>query len=296
MKLGFYPGCSMHGTAREYRESLEAIAGPLGIELEEVRDWSCCGASSGHQTSHLLGVALAARNLSLAEEQGHERLLAPCAACYGRLAGARHELQQDAALTAQVGKLLTRPFANAVGVINAIELLRDIAPAIKEKVSRPLQGLKVACYYGCLLVRPPEVAAYDDAEDPSSLETIVKATGAEPVRWHKRTECCGAGLSISRRPSVIRLGREILGDARQAGAQAVVVACPMCHSNLDFRQQAMARGGEPFAMPILYVTQLVGLALGVSAQELGIQRHFVDADPVLAQLAAPRSLPAPAQP
>jgi len=276
MKLGFYPGCSMHGTAREYRESLEAIAGPLGIELEEVRDWSCCGASSGHQTSHLLGVALAARNLSLAEEQGHERLLAPCAACYGRLAGARHELQQDAALAAQVGKLLTRPFANAVGVINAIELLRDIAPAIKEKVSRPLQGLKVACYYGCQIVRP-ERAVNEDPEVPMALDQLLEALGAVAVPYPPKVRCCGGMLVATFEDVAAKLCDELVMWARQEQADCIVTTCPLCHANLELLQERASSDGtmRQAPLPIVYFTQLIGMALGCSDEEVGLHHNFV---------------------
>jgi heterodisulfide reductase subunit B len=294
VKVGYFPGCSLHSTARELDLSLRAVAASLGVELEEVRDWSCCGASSAHATNHLLAIALSARNLALAEAQGLSRVMAPCAACFSRLATARHEMAGDAALAETVRPMLGRPFENAVDVQNVVALLQGLAGEIRARAT-PLAGLKVACYYGCLLVRPPEVAKFDDPEDPSSMEQVVAATGATAVRWSRRLDCCGAGFSLSRVGSVVRLGRAILEDAKAGGAQAVVVACPMCHSNLDLRQRAMEARGSSLGLPVLFLTQLVGLALKVPREALGLERHFVSAAGVLEALAppAPRQPPAP---
>lgn len=285
-RIGYFPGCSLHSSAREFDESLKAVTAALDVTLAEVDDWSCCGASSAHATDHLLSVVLPARNLALAEAQGLDDVLAPCAACFNRLAGARHEMEGDRALTEKVTRILDRPFANGVAVRNVADLLLSLVPEIKAKAAGRLKGKKVACYYGCLLVRPAEVCAFDDPESPTSLETIVAATGATPVAWNMRLECCGGGFSLSRTASVVRLGRAILEDARRAGAEALLVACPMCHSNLDFRQEAMTRRGET-PMPVLYVTELVGLALGLSPEALGLPRHFVDAATFAAASATP---------
>jgi heterodisulfide reductase subunit B len=294
MRVGYYPGCSLHATSREFDESLRAISGPLDLELVEVDDWSCCGASSAHVTNHLLGVALPARNLALAEAQGHETVMAPCAACFNRLAAARYEIAKDTHLAGKVAAILDRPFANGVKVRNVVDLLRELAPVLKQKATRPLAGLKVACYYGCLLLRPAEVCDFDDPESPTSMEEVVKATGAEPVAWNSRLVCCGGAFSISRTASVVRLGREILQEARRAGANAVVVACPMCHSNLDFRQSAMEMRGED-PMPVLFLSELVGLALGIAPEALGLHRHFVSAVALLNR-PVPAPVPKPTPP
>jgi heterodisulfide reductase subunit B len=296
MKIGYYPGCSLHATAREFDQSLKAIAGPLGIDLTEIDDWSCCGATSAHATNHLLAVSLAARNLALAEAQGLGAVVAPCAACYSRLATARHELAEDAALARKVNGVIDREsFRNTVKVQSIAEALRDLAGSIKAKTAKPLEGLKVACYYGCLLVRPAAVTGFDDAEAPSAMESAIAACGAEPVEWRAKLDCCGGGFSMSRTASVLRLGRAIIDDARAAGAHAIAVACPMCHSNLDFRQVAMARSAGVAAMPILFLTQIVGLGLGLSAEALGLGRHFVDTAPVVHRIAASAAAAAPAQ-
>ncbi|HEY3267791.1 MAG TPA: CoB--CoM heterodisulfide reductase iron-sulfur subunit B family protein [Armatimonadota bacterium] len=276
MTIGYYPGCSLHGTAREYDESVRAATAALDIELRDVDDWTCCGATSAHSVSRLLSIALPARNLALAESAGHAEVMAPCAACYNRLARARYAVAEDAAVTKQMPSLLGIPFRNSVRVRNVLDVLRETIPTIQSRVKRPLAGLKVACYYGCLLLRPAEVDGGDDMEAPDSMERVARAAGAEPVEWNMRTECCGGSLSVPRVGSVVRLSRAIVSDARASGADAIVVACPMCHSNLDFRQQALNRRGEQ-PLPVLYITELVGLALGLSEKSLGLERHFVNA-------------------
>jgi heterodisulfide reductase subunit B len=293
MTLAYYPGCSMHGTSREYDESLRAVAANLEIELREIDDWSCCGASSAHVADHLLGVALPARNLALAEAQGASEVLAPCAACYNRLSGAAHAVAQEPGLATKVPEVLGRPFANSVRVLSIVELLQALAPAIEQRIARlerrrwagnPLEHLNIAAYWGCLLVRPAEITGFDDTEQPSGMDDVIRACGARPVSWNMAVECCGGAFSVSRTSSVLRLSRAIIDDARRAGADAILAACPLCHGNLDFRQSAMSLRGEP-PMPVLYITQLVGLALGLPPEKLGLERHFVDTQPLFARLA-----------
>jgi heterodisulfide reductase subunit B len=291
MSMGYYPGCSTHGSAPEYGESLHAIAPQLDLDLKVIEDWNCCGASSAHATNHDLGIALAARNLALAKEQGLERLVAPCAACYSRLSFARRALEDDAERERMDG-VIGRTCGPDVDVLNVLEILVERLPRIAEQATDALNGVRFACYYGCLLVKPQEVTGFDDPEKPTSMERVVEACGGVPIDWPMATECCGAGFSMARTDSVLRLGRGILNAAQKARASAVVVACPMCHSNLDFRQEAMARRGEP-PMPVLFVTQLVGLALGVGDEGLGLRRHFVDPRPFAEELrAAATGLPA----
>jgi heterodisulfide reductase subunit B2 len=287
--VAYYPGCSLHGTSPEYDESLRAVVAGLGIPVAEIPDWNCCGASSGHTTDHLLGVALPARNLALAEAQGFDRVLAPCAACYNRLSSAHLAIASEAGLAARIPEILGRPFANTVEVFNAVQLLHEHAALIEEKVAaslaepNPLHGVKLAAYYGCLLVRPPEVSGGDDPEQPMQMDDIINACGADDVDWNMKVECCGGAFSVSRTSSVVRLGRAIVEDARRNGAEAIVVACPLCHSNLDLRQRAMtARGEQP--LPILFITQVVGLALGLPAESLGLSRHFVATEPFIQDL------------
>ena len=289
MNVGYYPGCSLHATAREYAESLNAIAAELDLQFDEIRDWACCGATAAHSTSHLLSVALPARTLMLAEKQNLDRVFAPCAACYNRLASARYAMAQDKNLADRVQDILGEAFRNSVSVSSIAQLLNGMIDQIKVKCGKRLNNLKVACYYGCLLVRPPEICKFDDPESPSSMEKVAAAAGAEPVKWDLALECCGGGFSLSRTASVIRLSRSILRSAGKTGARAIVVACPMCHSNLDFRQQAInMRDNAAEPIPILFLSQLVGLGLGLDPDRLGLERHFVSPEPVLDFVGAAR--------
>jgi len=291
MKIGYFPGCSLHATAREYDESLRLVATALDIELDEVRDWACCGATSAHATNRMLSIALPARTLAQAERQKLGRVLSPCAACYSRLATARHRLANDSKTAAGVQSILGYGFDNSVAVVSIAELMSEAKDEIRKKAKVPLTDVKVACYYGCLLVRPPDVCGFDDAEAPTSLESVVSATGATAVKWSMALECCGGGFSLSRTASVVRLGRLILRAARDAGAQIMVVACPMCHSNLDFRQRAMLeRRDLGSSMPILFLSELVGLSLGLDPGRLGLNRHFVSAQPLLDRIGASKPM------
>jgi heterodisulfide reductase subunit B2 len=286
--VGYYPGCSLHGTSREFDESLRTVAAALGVPLAELDDWSCCGATSGHASGHLLSVALPARNLALAEAQGFSTVVAPCAACFNRLASARLAVAEEPGMAERIPDVLGRPFANSVEVESVLQLLQAHTATLAQKIAEnpqpnPLGAVRMASYYGCLLVRPAEVCGFDDPEAPTSMDDIVGACGAAPVDWNMKVECCGGSFSVSRTASVVRLGRAIIDDARAHGAEAIVVACPLCHSNLDLRQKAMyERGEEP--LPVLFITQVVGLALGLPAAELGLDRHFVATAPFLKRL------------
>ena len=276
MKIGFYPGCSLEGSSREYAESLRAIAPALGIELEELEEWSCCGASSAHALNHTLAAALPARILAQAEHQHLEELLVPCAACYSRLISAKDALAKDLALRKEVAASFTLPYTGATAVRNILDVLTQaITPAVASKLPSTFSH-KVACYYGCLLVRPPSITHESRYEDPTAMDDLMKKIGATPLAWGMKTECCGAALSITRTDMVGELCGRILDDAVSRGAEAIIVACPMCHSNLDMRRAATEKEtGKDFGIPILYVTQAIGIALGMDPEQLGLQRHFV---------------------
>ncbi len=279
----YYPGCSLHGMAREYDHSARLVCQALGIDLREVEDWVCCGSSSAHSVSHLLSVALPAYNLQLAERMGLP-LAVPCAACFGRLKTAEHELKDQKAL-AQINEIIDGHFQNSVKVLPlmAIFASEERLAKLEAAVTRPLKGLNVACYYGCLLVRPPDVVDIgEDVEDPQMMDRIMRAAGAETVDWPFKTECCGAFMVLPRADVMHELSHRILSVAKAAGADCLVAACPMCQSNLDMRQREIeTKYGEKLGLPILYFTQLVGLALGVPAKELEFGKHFVEVEPML---------------
>jgi heterodisulfide reductase subunit B2 len=276
MKVGLYPGCSLKGSSREYLESLLAVSRAMGIELEEVADWNCCGSTAAHNLDRELALALPARILATSEKQGMEEVVVPCAACFHRLSLTRQELLDDEALRGKISRIISMEVQGSVRVMNVLEFLeRFVIDGIRERIRVPF-ARKVACYYGCFLVRPPKVVCFDRPEDPRSMDEILKKIGATPVEWAFKVECCGAGFSVSRTDLVARLGGEIIEDALSRGAEAIVVACPMCHSNLDMRRrQIEKRARKRYSIPIVYVTQAVGMALGLGRKELGLHRHFV---------------------
>jgi heterodisulfide reductase subunit B2 len=274
MKTGFYPGCSMKGSAREYSESLLAVAQALGRGLPEVPDWNCCGATAAHNLDRDLALALPARILAAAEKEGMDEVLVPCAACYSRLSVTRHELLEDEKLRQRISGLVEADYRGTARVLNIIEWLSAI-PGLESKIQVPFAH-RVACYYGCLLVRPAGIVNFDRPEDPQSMDLLLKRIGAMPLDWAFKTECCGAGFSVSRTDLVAKLSGLILEDAVSRGAEAVIVACPMCHLNLDMRRPNIEkRSGKKYGIPVIYITQAIGLALGIEAKKLGLQRHKV---------------------
>jgi len=282
-KIGFYPGCSLEGTSREYKESVVALAKAFDITLEELLDWNCCGATAAHNLNKNLSLALPARILAQAEKAGMKDILVPCASCYNRLAVTQHELNENVELKKEIEGIIETPLKGSVRILNVIQFIQEyILPELKDKITNPL-GDKVACYYGCLLVRPNPILKFDRAEDPQTMDEVMKAIGSDTIDWPYKTECCGAGLSVSRTDLVVKLSGKIIKDATDRGAKAIIVACPMCHSNLDMRRSEIEKHLEmKLNIPVLYLSQAIGLAVGLSDKEVGIHRHFVNADSLTA--------------
>jgi len=284
MRVAYYPGCSLEGTAIEFGVSAVAMCEALGMELVEVPDWSCCGASSAHFVNHDLAVALGARNLALAQSTGADQVTAPCAACYARLKFAEHKLREE---PERLGGMLERGGVDYRGGMRVTSLLETLVcdyglEALKGRLRRSLNGLKVACYYGCLLVRPTDIPSFDDPENPRVLDNLMTALGAEPVDWAYRVECCGGGLALGRADIVRKLVGDILDNAIACGAECFVVACPLCQGNLDWRQsEAAGERGKEYNLPVYYFTQLVGLCLGVPPQKLAIEKLLTPATALL---------------
>lgn len=261
LTYAYYPGCSLHSTAKEYALSTAAICKKLDITLKEIPDWSCCGASTAHSVSHDLAQKLPLRNLDIAKGMGLNEVVAPCAACYNRL------------------KLASIEAEHSVQVLSIMKLLSSLPEErIVGAISQKLAGLKVACYYGCLLLRPHSVADGEDSENPTTLDRLSLLAGATPVAWTHATECCGGSLALSNQGIVQRLNTDIVIAAQEAGADIIVTACPMCQTNLDTRQKADKQ------IPVLYITQLLGLAMGYSPSDLGLERLFVSPHPVMKQI------------
>lgn len=285
MDIGYYPGCSLMGTAKEYDQSIRRVFSELGINLVELDDWSCCGATSAHATNHLLSVALPARNLSLAKKQGLNEIFIPCAACYNRFIVAKYEMEKNPELKKRVEDIIEEKVDTDIRIVNMVEMFQRVdKELILAKRQKELKGFKVAAYYGCLLVRPNSITQFDDAEMPTSMEEIIKLTGAEPVDWNFKVECCGASHSITNLNVVLTLSKRIIDDAAENGAEAIIVACPMCHSNLDMRQRNISKiDSQHKSMPILYLSELIGLSLGLDKESLGLGLHFTDTEPILSR-------------
>jgi heterodisulfide reductase subunit B len=276
MKIGFYPGCSLTGSSREYNESLLAISKEAGIELIEISDWNCCGATAAHNLSKELALSLPARNLALAEMDEMEELVVPCAACYNRLVMTQNELDQDEAMKTLISEKLQMPLKKGIKILNVLQFLeKHFVPRLDELVKKPLEH-DVACYYGCLLVRPQKVMQAERFEDPMTMDVIMQKLGAKPIDWPFKTECCGAGFSVSKPEIVGELSGKIVRSALSRGAKAMVVACPMCHSNLDMRRPAIESYLKmKVDIPVIYITQAIAMAMGLTPRQAGTQRHFV---------------------
>ncbi len=283
MRYAYYPGCSAESTARDMHQSTLAVAAALGIEMIEPKGWTCCGATAGHQTDRVLAAALPAANLAKIKDMGLDCVV-NCAACYNRMKVANHEIATESEIRNDVSDAIGRDYDGSVKVRHFIEvLLEDVGlEKISGAIKQPLKGLKVACYYGCLLVRPPKVVNFDDPENPKSLDKLVKAMGGESIEWPYKVECCGGGLSLSRTDVVVNLTDSILGMAKSSGADCIAVSCPMCQVNLDLRQQDIKKEtGRDYQIPVVYITQLLGLGLGISSKKLGFNKLMVPASNVL---------------
>jgi len=281
MKYAYFPGCSVHSSAKEYGMSCKAVNTVLGIELVEIPDWNCCGSIDAvYAYSPLLSIALSTRNLSLAETMKMD-IVTLCSACYFTLSRANKILREDAGLKGKIDKVINDAglkYAGEVKVRHYLDVLaNDVGfDKIAEHVKVPLKGLKVAPYYGCLLVRPPKISNFDDPEHPTSMDKLITALGAQNVNYPDKTSCCGASLAITDESVMMEMTKGLLLDAKDAEADCIVTPCPMCHFNLDAKQKDIESHFHiKIDLPILYVTQLIGLAFGLDAKELGLQRNVV---------------------
>jgi heterodisulfide reductase subunit B len=279
-QMAYYPGCSLHSSASEFDTSIRAVFKRLGIKLIEPKGWICCGSTPAHATSHTLATVLAIKNLALIEKSGHRRVMVPCAACFSRFKTAIHDVEEDPELKEQVAKEVD--YDGSVEVNHFVEtFIKDIGlEVVADAVAFPLTGLKTVCYYGCLLTRPPKVTGAENPEYPTTMDQLVKALGAETLDWSYKTECCGTNLSLTQTDIALDLSRKILQNALEVGAEAVVVACPLCHANLDMRQEQLALDSP---LPIFYISQLIGLAFGLNHKELALGKHHVSPMGLLAK-------------
>jgi len=279
----YYPGCSLSGLGKPYDESLRAVFGHLGLGLEEIPDWNCCGATSYMSVSEDKAVALAARNLAIAERSRAE-VVAPCAACYLVLTKAQHMMAEYPALAAKVHKGLQAvglAYEGRAVVRHPLDILvNDVGlDAIRAKVTRPLTGYRVAPYYGCQVVRP--YGAFDDPLRPQTLDRLMEAAGAHVVDYPLKAHCCGGSLMGTMEEIGVRLNFLLLKEAKTRTANVLATVCPLCQYNLEAYQGKMRRTfNEDVTLPIVYFTQLLGLAFGLAPVSLGLQRNFVTAEPL----------------
>jgi len=278
--ISYYPGCSLHATGIEFHLSTKAVAEKLGLNLVELEGWKCCGTSPAHNTNHYRSIKLPMETLAIAQDMGHSYMTMPCAACFSRFRIAMHEVQQDPELRQKIAKEIGSEYTGGVKVDNLLVTITDRVgyEAAAKPVVKPLAGLKVVCYYGCLLTRPPDVTGEEHYEYPTNMDRLVEALGAEVLDWTYKTDCCGGSLSLSTLEIALDLSHKILKNAQDVGADLIATACPLCHANLDLRQkQINDEFGEELHTPILYFTQLMGVAYGLTPKALGLDKHFSDA-------------------
>ena len=279
MKVSYYPGCSAHASGKEYDQSLKAISNALNIELKEVDDWSCCGSTSAHSTNFDLSIALSAHNLVAAEKNAMD-VMVPCAACFNRFKTAEHHLKTDKELKTKIEDVIGAKYQGGIAIRNPIDIIfNEIGiDALAKKVVKPLNGLKPVSYYGCLLLRPPEVCQFENYENPFMMDKILGSIGATVHNWSYKTDCCGGSLSVSKTKIVIGMVDKLLVAAREAGANCIVVACPFCLMNLE------TRASKNLSLPVFYFSELIALAMGLEGTRDWFKSHSFDPQPLLKQL------------
>lgn len=274
MNVGYYPGCSLRGTAIDYAASIKGVCSALGIVLEELEDWNCCGATAAHSLDRRTAVNLGGRNIRLAEQRGDVNLVAPCPLCFNRLKRAEAELsgsrreEYDVAIAGD--RVAVWDLAN---FLSQEEILEHTAQSAKS----PLEGIRAVCYYGCMASRPPRVTGEEAYENPMAMDRILGRLGAEVMPWSYKTDCCGASHLVARPDVVFELVGRLYRAAHRAGANCIVVSCQMCQANLDLHQaKVMQEMGSDYRLPVIYFTELMGLALSVKAARKWLGAHFVD--------------------
>jgi heterodisulfide reductase subunit B len=278
--IAYYPGCSLHATSPEFNTSTQAVCEALDLTLIEPDGWLCCGSSSAHRADPEAALRLPMQNLSLIEQSGFNEVTMPCAACFNRHKSAQYEIRHDESHKSAVEESIGYTYQDSVQVNSLVEtIFQSIGPEeLSTKVNHPLKGLNVVCYYGCLLTRPSDITEALHPENPTEMDELMSALGAEVLDWSYKTSCCGAAHSLTRQDIVFDLSSNLINQARQAGADVIAVACPLCHTNLDARQFQMGLDEE---MPVMYFTQLMALALGLSEREAALKKNLVDPRPLL---------------
>jgi heterodisulfide reductase subunit B len=288
MDLAYYPGCSLKTSAEIYDRQCLKVLSVIGINLHELDDWNCCGATSASKVDDFLAIAMPARNLGIADASGYADVVVPCSACYNRMMSARKVLETDLNLLGDINGELSKKVNGKTRILNileAVQLAVD-SDSLAGKVVRKLEGLKPACYYGCMQTRfPYGVRISDNVENPQGMEKILKTLGAAPLDWSYKTDCCGASAVVSDNKTALDLMSRIIKDAVARQANCFVTTCPMCQLNLDaYQDKVGAEYGITQRLPVYYVTELIGAAIGLPAEDLGLGKHLVDAMTLLREL------------
>jgi len=290
MKYAYFPGCTIHSSAREYQISCDAVSKVLGVELIEIPEWNCCGSVDAvYACNPVLSVSLATRNLALAEKMKMD-IVTLCSACFLTLSRVNRMLNKDVKLKGQINDVLNEIGLNYNGEVKVRHyldvLINEVGlQKISENVKIPLKGLKVAPYYGCMLVRTPEIANFDAREHPTSIDKIIETVGATNVDYPDKTRCCGASLMVTKEKIAMEMTKNLLLDAKNVGANCIVTPCPMCHFNLDARQKDIESTFHiDISLPVLHITQVIGLSFGLNPDELGLKMNCVSPAKLLSNL------------
>src|SRR5208337_498512 len=285
MEMAYYPGCSLHASSAHYDIQCREVLGRLGVDLREIADWNCCGATSAAKTNDFLSMALPARNLGIADASGYAEMVIPCASCYSRTLLAQKTLENDKNLREKINVELSDKVQGKIRLLSILDLLVEKAKSgdIGSKASRKLEGLKPACYYGCLQTRyPMDMQLPDDIENPQGMESVCEALGAKAIDWGYKTDCCGASASVNDSDVALKLMSNIMKDAVGRGANCLVTTCPMCQMNMDaYQNEAGKKYGISERLPVYFITELIGVSMGIGAVELQLDRHFVEATALL---------------
>ena len=279
MKVSYYPGCSLEASAKDYEESIRGVCSLLEVELEEVEDWNCCGATAAHSLNHRASIELPARNLVIAEKASND-LVAPCPLCFNRLKTA-----EKALLNGQPGRY-RYTIEGKVKIWDLADFMarEELLEQIESRVTNPLQGIKAVCYYGCMSSRPPRITDAENCENPMSMDKILKKLGAETIDWPFKTDCCGASHVVDRPDMVFKMVGRLYERAMDVGANCIVVSCQMCQANLDIYQDKICEQmGRKLYLPVIYFTELMGLAMKEREVENWLSRHFVNPLELLSQ-------------
>ncbi|GAB4469519.1 MAG: hypothetical protein Kow0088_01550 [Anaerolineales bacterium] len=278
--IAYYPGCSLHSSAKEFDRSARAVCQALEIEIVEPSGWVCCGSSAAHRADPEVALRLPMENFKLIEQSGFSEVTMPCAACYNRHQAALYEMRHHPERRQEVETELEYRFQDTVRVTTLVEAITFHAgeQKIVQRTRQSLKGLRVACYYGCLMTRPPRITGAVHVENPTEMERLLAASGAEVIDWSYKTTCCGAAHSLTRPEIVWSLSSKLIKEAQKAGAEVLAVACPLCHTNLDGRQFQMELESP---LPVLYFTQLLGIAFALSPAQIGLEKNLTDPFPLL---------------